>query len=110
MQFLNLTPHDIKIFAQDGITLDRVIPASGKVARLDKRDGETFNVDGIVFKRPHFGDPLDLPEADQETMLIVSAMVRTAPALLSRTDLASPADFVRDASGQVLGCRSFDLN
>lgn len=108
--FVNLTPHEIKLFAPDGVTLDRVIPPSGKVARLDKRDGESFTVNGVVFKRPHFGDPMDLPDPQDGVFLIVSAMVRTSPILLSRMDLASPAEFVRDASGNVLGCRSFDLN
>ncbi len=44
---VNLTPHDINLFAPDGATLLRTIPASGMVARVSSTPGAAQTVDGI---------------------------------------------------------------
>ncbi len=107
--FINLTPHTITVLDQDSV-LVKAIPPSGAVARLEKRDGDAILVDGIPVKRPHFGEVMNLPEPQDGIFFIVSAMVRTSPGLLSRGDLVSPADFVRDSQGNIVGCRAFDAN
>jgi len=51
-----------------------------------------------------------LPEPESDTILVVSAMVRSA--CPERLDLVSPGSgresLIRDASGAVIGCRDFD--
>lgn len=107
--FINLTPHEVKVFDENQVLI-KTIPPSGQVARLEKRDGEVTKVLGVTLKRPHFGEVQNLLDPQEGVYLIVSSMVRTSPGLLSRTDLVSPGDLVRDNSGNVIGCRSFDRN
>ena len=54
------------------------------------------------------GNVEGLPEQAGGVLLIVSAMVRCAAP--ERRDLVSPADFARDEKGNIVGCRSFDIN
>lgn len=84
-EFVNLTPHDIKL--NDGT----VYPATGKVARVANTFSNFCNGIAKVF----YGDVENLPEPKRGTMYIVSAMVLAAenakPRCSRRTDLVSPA-------------------
>lgn len=64
-EFINLTPHDIKL--NDGT----IYPASGKVARV----ANTFTNFCCGIANVFYGDIENLPEPKRGTMYIVSAMV-----------------------------------
>lgn len=111
MQLINLTPHAITVINPTG-GANRVIPASGTVARMSTTRTDVDHVDmegfALVFYNTTYDTPVNLPDPTPGVRYIVSALIRTA--LPTRTDLISPADFVRDEKGQILGCRSFDIN
>jgi hypothetical protein len=107
MKILNLTPHAVNI---SGITL----PPSGIVARVGTvrtRIADVVTNAGIF---PAYtvaaGDITDIPDYDGATMFIVSAMVRTHPAVNHRDDLASPGLLMRDANGVIIGADGLDFN
>ena len=85
MQFINLTPHDIKL--NDGT----VYPATGKIARV----ANTFSNFCCGISRVFYGEVENLPEPKRGTMYIVSAMVLSAenakPKSYRRKDLIAPA-------------------
>jgi hypothetical protein len=105
---VNLTPHAVTIG-----TL--TVPPSGTIARVavSRRQVGIIPMGGgidIPIFETYFGDVTDLPLPKDGTVIIVSAMVRTHPAVSDRLDVASPGQLVRDASGRVIGCDGLDLN
>ena len=100
---MNLTPHDV-VIVRDGAP-NIVLPRGHKVPRVLASHRPVGDVHGIPCMRAEYGEAVDLPPYDREAdmLYIVSAMVRAAAP--GRTDLASPGDLVRDATGVVLGCR-----
>lgn len=104
--FVNLTPHDINVILDDGSV--KTIQKSGKVARCAQTRDEFAVVDGVRLSHTSFGDVFDLPDQEDGTVFIVSAMVRNA--VCNRSDVASPGDLVRDANGVVIGCNGLDCN
>jgi hypothetical protein len=102
---VNLTPHEINYL---GDTVPQVIPPSGVVARLESRAPTAKLFAGVVVNHPPFGAVVNLPEPQEGVRYIVSSFLRKE--LLHRKDLISPAEFVRDRSGNVTGCRAFDAN
>ena len=99
-KIINMTPHDIVIVGQNG---NRTIPHSGQVARVSY---ESFNCgffEDIPLMSTTFGVVTGLPNYQSDTLLIVSAVVRAVA--FNRPDLASPGELVRDAGGNVVGCR-----
>ena len=96
----NLTPHEIHI--------GRKIPASGQVARVSVSYEDAGSFDGVPLVVGHYGQATDLPGVEAGTLLIVSAMVRTA--CPGRRDLASPAQMVRDDAGRIIGCGSLEVS
>ncbi len=102
---INLTPHEVKLVTSEGV---KKYTPSGKIARVSMTRELIRMVDGVFAYRPIPGEVVDLPSQEEGTYYIVSALVRTA--LPNRKDLLSPADFVRDEDGNILGCKSFDCN
>ena len=84
-KFINLTPHDIKL--NDGT----IYPASGKVARVEN----TFSNFCCGISKVFYGEIENLPEPEDGTYYIVSAMVLAANnsklRCRRRGDLVSPA-------------------
>lgn len=84
-KFINLTPHDIKL--NDGT----IYPASGKVARVEN----TFSNFCCGISKVFYGEIENLPEPENGTYYIVSAMVLAANNDKSvwrrRGDLVAPA-------------------
>ena len=84
-KFINLTPHDIKL--NDGT----VYPATGKIARV----ANTFSNFCCGISKVFYGEIENLPEPEDGTYYIVSAMVLAAnnskPRCRRRGDLVSPA-------------------
>lgn len=100
MTFINLTPHAI-------VACGLTIAPSGNIARVATRNETVGDADGVPLTRQVIGAVEGLPEPT-DTILIVSAMVRCA--VPHRTDVASPGDLVRDAAGNVVGCRNLIIN
>ena len=84
-KFINLTPHDIKL--NDGT----IYPATGKIARVEN----TFSNFCCGISKVFYGEIENLPEPEDGTYYIVSAMVLAAnnskPKCRRRGDLVSPA-------------------
>lgn len=111
MKYINLTPHEITIMDDKKIVVLRV-PKSGQEARLDvTRRPYSIAEDGVAFSIVIYGHPyllesetqekVSFPEKDEDTILIVSAMFADG---MSRDDLWSPGELVRDEKGVPIGC------
>lgn len=119
MNYVNLTPHEINVYkpvvTADGSTTEErelaiTFPPSGNVARVDVKPVYriTDTATGIEFYSQQVGDVVGLPEKKTSTWLIVSAQVRLA--LPHRSDLVSPGELMRNATGQPIGCVGFYFN
>lgn len=97
----NLTPYPVTVA---GITFH----PEGIVPRLSQKSQFVRYYENIPLVKLEFGGVVDLPEEQEDTLLIVSAMVRQA--LPDRKDLASPGDFIRDENGIVTGCGNLVIN
>jgi hypothetical protein len=99
--FINCTPHDI--LWNDGTVFSK----SGTIARVSA----TFSgfANGVCDQV--FGLVQDLPEPQEGTMWIVSAIVLTAAKMQGRTDCVAPAtghpDCLRNAAGHILSVPGF---
>lgn len=97
----NLTPHKI-------VLPDLTIEPSNQVARCAEVSAPAGTIDGIELITRSYGAVAGLPEPQPGVMYIVSALVRLA--CPGRHDLASPGDVVRDAAGQIIGCKNLVVN
>jgi len=105
MNFLNATPHAIDLII-DGEKI--TIPPSGVVVRVAT---VREMVDTIPLGELHIpvnvvksGLTLDLPEFQEDVVIIVSRMV--AEAHPERHDLVFPDSLTRDNKGNVIGCNA----
>jgi len=55
VEFVNLTPHEIKIVGEDG-EIKLVIPPSGKLARVSTKQVKVGEVNGIPIVKTEFGE------------------------------------------------------
>lgn len=119
----NLTPHTVRVFSRTGEIVAE-IPPSGMVSRIEKVG--SFRIDSETISVQNFGDADEvwdydipiltssvagisgLPNEQANVRFIVSATLRAA--CPDRLDLVSPADLVRDESGDVIGCKAFEAN
>jgi hypothetical protein len=101
MQIINLTPHDLRVVLPDDSV--RVVPRSGTVARVATTRAAGPDVDGIPTVLTAFGDVEGLPAPAADTAYVVSGMV--AARCGDRADVFAPGELVRDADGNVVGCR-----
>ena len=104
--FINLTPHPITIRKKDG---DTTFTPSGKVARVNElpNDVEREVAGFPVLAKSRFTDILDLPDAEEGSVFIVSGMVADR---VSRSDVFSPAtgpkdDAFRNDKGQIVAVK-----
>ena len=123
MQFINLTPHSVNIFAAKGDAAPAMIVLpSGIVARAATKKEHVDTFDGIPIFRVEHGDLEGMPRGWQwpaeETVLITSALAKPALDLwledqrppneegepLALVWTASPGELVRDKEGQPIGC------
>jgi hypothetical protein len=116
MKFINLTPHEITIYKQDGTTI--TVPPSGKVFRLTEYDEYYGTIDGIELFIRTLALPHDwqdyFKDADEETLYLVSLPVvmtlRQMPIanLLHYARIAAPdtgSGAVRDEKGRIIGTK-----
>jgi hypothetical protein len=104
MRLRNLTPHEVTVDGHDPIPPDgvRAVVLFGQVPEQV--------INGVVFRGSAPVVGVEVPEAEEGTLLIVSSLVRAA--LPSRRDLITP-DSGQDATrsqGQVVSCRRFITN
>jgi hypothetical protein len=105
MKIVNLTPHVVNVVDEGACTL----PPSGQVARVSSTTTEVRRVNGIPCSAVSYGEVQGLPEAEEGTLYIVSALVRAA--VPHRRDVASPGELVRDPeTKQPIGCRGLAVN
>lgn len=105
LQVVNLTPHDVVIVDVVGSETKRY-PASGKTARVNTTDAQLDSLDGITVVRTEYTDVSGLPDAQPNTVYLVSVLV--AQALKgSRPDVytpdTGPKSVVRNDQGQIIG-------
>jgi hypothetical protein len=101
--FVNLTPHTINVVGD----VEMAIAPSGNLARCREVSTSVGNIDGVPLVSKTFGTVEGLPEAQDGTIYIVSALVLAALKGSGRTDVVCPGDPVRNDAGQIIGCRSF---
>ena len=100
---INMTPHPIFIVDAEGNKLQTILP-SGNTIRLTQRTERVTAINGIPISNTVYRDALGLPHFQEETYYIVSQLIKTA--LPQRTDLLVPAEMLRDANGNIIGCQS----
>lgn len=103
---VNLTPHDIKVVDNEG-NLIVSVPHEETPARVSSETIQVGDLGGIPVTKTVFGTVTGLPPQEEGTRYIVSRMV--ASAATGREDLLVPGLQVRNADGQVVGCKSLDL-
>lgn len=101
MTIVNLTPHAIHL-------PDRIIEPSGQLARCAEFSRNAGSFDGIPLIRRNYGEAEGLPEPRDDTLYIVSLLVRQA--CPDRRDIASPGDLVRDDEGKIIGASNLVVN
>ena len=106
MQLVNLTPHPITIVMPDATVF--TIKPDGTLARVAAIKTPLPPANGIPVNATSYGVVVGLPRPNDGVGYIVSALVRLA--VPHRTDIYSPGELVRDASNQVVGCRSLEAN
>ena len=98
--FINLTPHAVVL--NDGTTF----PPSGGVARVSATYSD-FDSNGVAVVK--FGEPVGLPDPQEDTIYIVSGLLKQA--CPDRADLVSPATghpaCRRDEGGRILSVPGF---
>jgi len=109
-KLINLTPHEVVLYANDGCTIIEKIPSSGnaRVAMSEETIGELNGVPVVSFV---VGAVEGLPEPQEGVVYIVSFI--TLQALVGttdRTDFVAPntnSACVRDEGGNILGVMGF---
>ena len=109
MKIVNKTPHEVHIVNRQGERI-KTFPMEGDPIRLK---AEVHDVEGnlrrevpITYTVYAGGD--SLPPYVEGVWYIVSQLVLSA--FPDRTDLLVPAEVVRDAGGNIVGCRSLGCN
>lgn len=103
IKIINLTPHAVTI--TDGPTFQ----PSGQVARVSVQQVDDRDINGVPVKKQTFGDIVDLPNPQADTVYIVSAIVLAAAKDMGRTDVVAPdtANAVRNDNGHITSVPGF---
>lgn len=102
---VNLTPHTLNLIAADGSTVD--IPTSGNIARVGSISSIVATVNGININKQTFGKIVDLPDAQDGLVYIVSRMVKDR--VPDRDDVVVPGVPFRDTDGKIIGAWGLSL-
>lgn len=108
MRIINCTPHAIVVVDNRGKEIGR-FPASTTPARVTIQYTYLADVEAdegfiVPLSDVMYGNIENLPDQKDNTMYIVSGMVKEA--MPKRGDLLAPVDLYRNEAGQVIGCRS----
>lgn len=108
----NLTPHTVNVCDEEGNVLTS-FESEGVIARAQQTDVPVGNiaVNGheLPLVRTEFGAPVDLPDPEEGTYLVVSIITANAAKANGRSsdDLLITSNPVRDNDGRIIGCRYF---
>ena len=119
-KIINLTPHPIHLLDENNNVI-RTFVSEGLVRLKANTVDVGFKIDGCKVTTTNFGEPEGLPKQSFQPAMggllpnctvtavyyIVSQLVKSA--LPDRTDLLVPAEVVRDANGNIIGCKSFGI-
>lgn len=124
-KFVNLTPHDIHILDESCAEYDsrtrsyRLVEnpvyiqgfprCEENIPRVSATEEVVGHEEGVPLTRTKFGEIEHLPKAQEDTIFIVSGLIKAAGEKTGRKDLASPRRQVRDENGQIIGCLAIDL-
>ncbi len=107
MRFRNLTPHAITVVREDGY--ETVFgPDLAGPARVSVRTETLPAIAGFRLQQQAFGQVENLPEFDEDTVLIVSALVLAQ--CKDRADVVAPdtgRDAIRNDLNQIVAVRGF---
>lgn len=103
MTIINLTPHAITFLDGNNSVLATIEP-SGTIARASQTRDRVSEVNGIPVNQCSYGAVTGLPDPQDGTIYLVSAL--TAQACRNRSDVFIVDDAVRNESGQIVGCRA----
>ena len=101
---LNFTPHALNVVDLDGNVT--TFPSVG-VARVATSVKALDPVCGFDVVSTRFSDVTGLPDYDPDKYYVVSRLVLSA--CPDRADLLCPGELIRDADGNVVGCKGFSL-
>jgi hypothetical protein len=101
MELINLTPHPATIAGRE-------FAPSGDIARVSQTLTQVGEMEGIPLYVGVYGETTGLPDPQPETYCLVSGLVRAANP--DRTDLASPANLIRDDAGRVIGAEGLEVS
>jgi hypothetical protein len=107
MTFINCTPHPITLVRENGEVI-MTLPKGEVIPRLSQSTKQVDVVNGVSITETQFGETQDLPAPVEGTLLIVSRLVLSANP--DRNDLVVPNELVRDADGNIIGCKSLARN
>lgn len=115
MAFINATPHLVTIYKGDDTVL--AIPTCGVVIRVDESREFYETVDGVDLFIVQYGEVVGLDQLPGLTIddivivsgLALSALKDSGEALLYDFGFASPGEAVRDADGQIIGCKGLTI-
>ncbi len=103
MKIINLTPHDISLMRNGQVV--EIFPASRMPARVSVSTEIVGEINGFEIRKNVYGQVVNLPEREEGTVYIVSALV--AQAAKDRDDIFVTDGAVRDADGRIIGCTGF---
>ena len=101
MNIINLTPHALRLLAEDGKTVATEIQPSGQIARVAAKAVLVGHAGAVPLYHTEYGAVEGLPEPQPETIYVVSGLVRAA--VPHREDVYSPGRLVRDDQGRPVG-------
>jgi len=107
----NYTPHQVRIVDAEGNVL-ATFPSEGAIRVKSNQTlighatyDDQEDMQGIPVFATEFGDIDNLPSKQDDTVYIVSRIVKSA--CPERDDLVVPNELVRDSNGNIIGCQSF---
>jgi len=109
VKLVNLTPHPIDIFNEQGEKI-LSIPPSGVILRAITKKVKIGEVNGVPIYKVEYNIPR-LPEPREDTVYIVSSIILQILKIheIQRSDILAPdtSNPVRDQKGNIIGVKAF---
>ena len=106
MNILNYTPHVVSLIDADGHTTEYT---SNGVARCKEQKTIIGSAGGYPVYSITYGELFGLPDVEDNTVIIVSALAAQAAKVVGRNDCYIVADTVRNEAGQVVGAKGLAI-
>lgn len=114
VEFVNLTPHKLVVYDETQWK-KKIIPPSGYLARVKRKQKLAFEVDGIPVYETKYGKIVNLPNENENNNVIYIVSVPTLLALklknIERYDVIAPNTIraIRDEKGKVIAVIGFQI-